>query len=364
MVETVYVHVGTPKSGTTYLQAVLAANKERLARHDGVLYPGESWEDQVLAARDVLGANPLGASADRAAGSWLRLVDEIKAWDARAAVISMEWLGSADPDQARQIVSSLAPADVEIVVTVRDLARTVPAAWQEFCQNGDTWTWEEFLRSITAEDPFATPAGKHFWTQQDLGRLLAIWTDLVPSDKVSVITLPPPGSPPLTLWSRFCTAIGVREPAGYDITGGGGNESLGLESAELMRRLNEASRQARLGGGIYDLTIKRALAKQILAQRKPQEGRLGLPAEFEGVVAARQQAQVAQLKASGARLVGELDDLLLPARAGGRQPADVTLEELFMVSLDAIIGLARLRQSELSGIDEQINELTEAAESA
>ena len=37
----VYLHIGAPKTGTTYLQEVLFTNRARLAEH-GVLYPGES----------------------------------------------------------------------------------------------------------------------------------------------------------------------------------------------------------------------------------------------------------------------------------------------------------------------------------
>ena len=65
---------------------------------------------------------------------------------------------------------------------LRDLARTIPAAWQEFMRNWETWTWEEFLGGISSENPRSTPAGNLFWLQQDLGRLLAIWRDVLPPE--------------------------------------------------------------------------------------------------------------------------------------------------------------------------------------
>ena len=46
MAERLFLHVGLPKSGTTYLQAVLAENKQRLRDRARVLYPGASWEDR------------------------------------------------------------------------------------------------------------------------------------------------------------------------------------------------------------------------------------------------------------------------------------------------------------------------------
>ena len=50
----VLLHVGLPKSGTSYLQKLLSANRERLRGH-GVLFPGADWSDQVVAVRDVRG---------------------------------------------------------------------------------------------------------------------------------------------------------------------------------------------------------------------------------------------------------------------------------------------------------------------
>jgi hypothetical protein len=75
-----FLHVGLPKSGTTYLQAVLAENKQRLRDRARVLYPGASWEDQVLAARDVLAADPHGVQDPKVRGAWGRLLDEVGEW--------------------------------------------------------------------------------------------------------------------------------------------------------------------------------------------------------------------------------------------------------------------------------------------
>ncbi|MGH3504754.1 MAG: hypothetical protein ACRDQA_28235, partial [Nocardioidaceae bacterium] len=299
MVETVYLHVGAPKSGTTYVQAVLAANKQRLRRSGGLLYPGASWTAQIKAARDILNANPFGA-APEVAGAWQQLVDEIHNFDGRAAVVSMEWLGSADTTQAAKMVDTLAPATVRVVITARDLNRTVPAAWQEFCQNWETWSWPEFLRSVTADDPLSTPAGRLFWTQQDLGRMLAIWGDLLPPSQLAVVTLPPSGAPQSELWSRFAAALEVEQPDAYDTTGGGTNESLGLESSELMRQVNSASRLARLPGPVYDDVLKQHLAKRVLTLRRPRERSLAVPAEYESWLMAKSQEQLAHVHASGA----------------------------------------------------------------
>ncbi len=341
MAKKVYLHVGLPKSGTTYLQAVLGENKERLKTRAGVLYPGERWSAQVLAARDVLSADPHGASNPATAGAWDRLVEEVAAWPGDA-VVSMEWLGSASPAQARRMVDSFAPAETHVVVTARDLGRTVPAAWQEFMQNWEQWTWPEFLEGITSENPRDNPPGKLFWTQQDLGRLLAIWGDVLPPERTHVVTLPAPGAPAGELWSRFASVIGV-DPGLFDASGSGSNESLGLESAELMRRLNDLTRLKRTDWPLYDEAFKHVLAKGTLAKRKNIESALGLPAEYEPWVRARSEEMKAAVKASGAQLVGDLSDLDPVFSKKHAQPEDVTDAALLEAALDGLVGLAQDR---------------------
>lgn len=186
----VFLHIGLPKSGTSYLQRLLTEHRSALQERAGLLFPGRSWDDQVMAVRDV---RDMGGG-DRVKAAWPRLVDEVHRWQGRT-VISMEWLCSAEPRVVRRIVADLEPATVQVVVTVRDLGRTLPAAWQEFVQNRSSWTWEEFLAGVTDPDLTATAPGRAFWSQQDAPRLVERWASVVTPDRVHVVTLPQPGAP-------------------------------------------------------------------------------------------------------------------------------------------------------------------------
>ena len=92
----VWLHIGTPKSGTTYLQDLMGRNRQQLAA-DGVLWPGEDWRDQVRAVRDVLDFFPNGVDNPAIRGWWATVRDRILAWDGPAAIMSMEWLVHARP---------------------------------------------------------------------------------------------------------------------------------------------------------------------------------------------------------------------------------------------------------------------------
>lgn len=357
MAKKVYLHVGLPKSGTSYLQAVFADNKDRLRQRSGLLYPGASWGDQVLAARDVLSANPHGGRDAGVSGAWQRLIDEVSGWDGNA-LISMEWLGSAEPPQVRRMVETLSPAQVEVVVTVRDLARTIPAAWQEFVQNWEQWSWQEFLSAITSENPRATPAGNLFWSQQDVGRLLAIWGDVLPTPQIHVVTVGRAGATAADLWFRFAEVMGI-DGTQFDTSGRGSNESLGMESTELMLRLNAVSRSRGIDWQTYNEMFKHALAKRGLSKRKHQETPLRLPADLKGWASARTAEQVNAIRASGATVVGHLDDLEPLFETAAPQAGEMDDAALLEAALEGLVALAKDRGEELVRLRGRISHLRE-----
>jgi hypothetical protein len=352
----VYLHVGLPKSGTSYLQAVFADNKRRLRNRAYVLYPGNSWSDQVLAARDALSANPHGARDPAVHGAWQRLVDEVTQWDGDS-LVSMEWLGSAEPAQARRMVETLAPAQVEILVTIRDIARTIPAAWQEFMQNWEQWSWPEFLSAVTSENPRGTPAGNLFWAQQDIGRLLAIWGDVLPAAQLHVVTVGQPGATAANLWLRVAQVLGI-DGSQFDASGRGSNESLGLESAELMLRLNRVSHTRGLEWPVYNEMFKHALAKRGLAKRRHRESRLRLPHALEPWALERTAEQVRAIEASGADVVGDLHDLE-PVFSGDADKAEIDNAAILDAALDGLVVLAKDRSEELTRLRDRIARLRE-----
>ena len=105
-------------------------NRGELAAQ-GVVLPGHHPQDHYRASQDLRGIPKLASDP---AGSWTGEW-EILARQAqqapRAAVISHELFSAADPEQAERAVRSLQPAEVHIVLTVRDMATLLPAEWQE-----------------------------------------------------------------------------------------------------------------------------------------------------------------------------------------------------------------------------------------
>ena len=99
----VFIHVGLPKTGTTFLQRSLAQARGAL-RQQGLLYPGKR-NDHFLPALDVLGWDFHGYEDPRRVGAWDALRYEISQWRG-SVLISHEILAAATPSQIDRIVEA------------------------------------------------------------------------------------------------------------------------------------------------------------------------------------------------------------------------------------------------------------------
>lgn len=334
MATRVVLHIGAMKSGTSFVQATLGANREALAEQ-GVLFPGTRWREQVHAVIDVLDQTRDGKKPAKSVGAWQRLVGEVAAWPG-TAVVSMEFLGPAKHADIEKIIGSFAPAEVHVVLTVRDLARNIPAMWQEETQNAATWTWEQYVDEIAQEGPLKKRAGRAFWRHQDTPAIARHWLDVVGREHFTLITLPPPGADRGLLWQRFCSVLGIDsascEPAERS------NPSLGAASALVMRALNEKLDELGLSKGKYNRYAKHALAKRGLATRKSQEPQIGFEAKW---VQRRSKQMIKEFKRLDMNVVGNLDELRpLPVR--GVDPADVSDREQLDAAIDGLAHLIRM----------------------
>ncbi len=97
----------------------------------------------------------------------------------------------------------------------------------------------------------------------------------LPAEQLHVVTVGQPGATAANLWLRVAEVMGVDGNL-FDASGRGSNESLGLESAELMLRLNQVSRARGLEWAVYNEMFKHALAKRALSKRRHRESRLRL----------------------------------------------------------------------------------------
>lgn len=337
----VFLHVGSPKTGTTFLQNVLWAQRD-LAREQGLLLPLERFHDHYLATLDVRGLVDEAIHPPRAAGSWQRLVDEALGWDG-TVLVSHELFAGATPDQAKAAVAALTDrAEVHVVVTARDLVRQISAEWQEHVKHRATAGFAEFVAGLRGD----AARNSWFWQVQDFAAVLERWGAGLPPERLHVVTVPQPGADPTVLWSRFATLLGL-DPDAFDTRLERSNTSLGLEQAELLRRVNLALGDRLPLPGPYPAVVKNVLAHRVL---EPRPGtRLALSRDDAAYAAAESRAIADRLRSMRVDVVGDLDELV-PAVVGGpgeeayaAPPAERLLEESVAALAEVLVALNERR---------------------
>jgi hypothetical protein len=327
MARRVYLHVGLPKTGTTFLQTTTWRNRA-LLRDQGLLYPGARRMDHYHAAQAVLGPSPerRGDGVD----AWNRIVAEVAAWD-RDALVSHEFLSMANRRQARRTVRAFAPAEVHVVVTVRDYVRQFPAVWQEALKMHTELSFDEFMEQVLA---FET-RGAWGWASQDIPGVLRRWSRAVPRERIHVVTVPPPGAPRNLLWDRWCEVLGI-DDAGFDRDVGFANESLGVEQAALLHRIKPHLTPPLTDGRVRHRWVRKYFGHQVLV---PQKGeRFGLRSAHAERLGELSAAAARWIARRGFPVTGDVRDLI-PAAAPTEypHPDDVTDSQMLDVAARAIV---------------------------
>ena len=336
----VYLHVGAPKTGTTYLQDRLSLNAASLRRH-GYRYPTGPHPDMFLAALDLLD-RPWGGMRPQAQGEWEALVRRVRR-SRGTVVISHEILAGAKPAEAARALDDLSFAEVHIVYSARDVARQVAAEWQEQLKHQRKVTFRTFLRQIRDTDQRSASskrATRWFWRVQGLPGVLERWGSGLPPAQVHVVTVPQPGASPGELWRRFCSALGI-DPAWAPIDSERRNPSIGTAESTLLRRLNARLKEAGLPSDQYRALVRQLVVHDTLAQR-PDMVPVTLPPRAHDWAEEVAQSWIDYAKGSGVDVVGDLEELR-PVRPAPDvewqdpdrpRPRDVTA-----ASLDALVAL-------------------------
>jgi hypothetical protein len=343
----VVVHVGAPKTGTSFVQDVLWLNRESLAGQ-GILYPAGRFDEHFLAALDLM-EMPWGGLESQAVGAWDRLAERIRAWSG-TAIVSHEILATASKQQVRRAFDSFGDAEVHVVLSARDLVRQIPAEWQENVKHRRTVTYGQFLDKIT--DPRRAGAlASWFWGVQEVPDVLDRWGATLPPSHVHLITVPKPGAPRDLLWQRFASVLGLDAAALAPETTRA-NPSLGVPETALVRRINERVNQGVLANEDYREFVRELLAHRTLSQRTGSP-RLGLPADVRGWAVELSETWIGLLADRGYDVVGSLDELRPDAPhddvafVDPEQPDEDAVAEAAMTSIVTLLEeAARLRKVE------------------
>lgn len=333
MAHRVYLHVGAPKTATTYLQGLLEANRAALA-DQGVLWPG-ARVDHFRMAMAVTGRTHEMPKPRQGEVAWRRVAEAAAEWPG-TVVVSNEMLSVATPEQATAALESFAPAELHLIYTARDPARTIPSEWQQSLRAGGTLGLDDYVAAIRSGSADAA----WFESMHGLEGVLHRWGSSLPTDHVHLVTLPATADP-AAVWHRFAAVVGF-DPAGCPAGSvERPNTSLDPVSAELLRLVN-----VRL---FTDVSDRRALIRWVRRTMvlspvlgRASSARIVLRGDDHAWAVERAVRMVAALQASGYDVSGDLADLV-PDREPptGVHPDGVDPGELAVAATEALAALLR-----------------------
>jgi hypothetical protein len=329
MTRRVYLHVGSPKSGTTYLQRVLRHDRDRLAAQ-GVLVAGRTHVELVHAGFVIREDARLQRLPERAHHAWDRIVEEVHAFPGESAIISYELMAGARQRQAAAALARFDGIETHVVITTRDLGRAVSSAWQErlkFALDVPLGRWQPPGES-------RGPRAEWGWRTMDPASVADRWGADLPPERVHVVTAPR-GGEPRQLWDRFAAACELGD-IDIDLAVAPANESLGAKAAEVLRMVNEQDLGPIRGAREQSRWLRDTLAHRVLAGLDDEP--MGITDEQLAEAEDRARSAVARIREAGWQVHGDLDDVVATRREG-RLPEEVPAEELLDVAVRTIVRL-------------------------
>ena len=338
MAEVVYLHVGAPKTGTTYLQDRLLANRHTLAQR-GISYPVGNAGDMFDPALDLIDRR-WGGHRELVRGEWDNLVARVRRVQG-TAVISHEILAGARSEQVERAMRDL-DGEVHVVYSARDIARQVPAEWQESVKHRYKRPFARFLRSVQGTERRDSPMW--FWRVQGLPDVFNRWALDLPPERVHLVTVPPSGAAPGKLWRRYCRAFGIDPRWAPEGGAARSNASLGIDEIAMLRELNLRLKKAGLDSESYRTLVRHVVTHHTLSGRKGMRP-VVLPPSARGWAQEIAEEWIEWVEGAGIDVVGDLDDLrpVFPDgddwqdadRGKPRRVADATKEALVAVVMEA-----------------------------
>ena len=238
MKKKVYLHVGFHKTGTTAIQEALFTHSDQL-RILGIDYAtkkGKANHREAWALSERYWGWKKRGGEQTSIVEWQKRVKNLKAQKIDS-VVSSEFFSEINDDQLNLMANDLKDFDVEIIFTIRPLAKLLGSSYQQYLKYGIKASYEEWLEDIfhNSEKPKFTPT---FWKRHRHEEVMSRWANAFGNQKIHLVVVDE--SEPDLLYDSFNKILKL--PAGTlkEVKGLGSNRSLNYPEIALLLAINKA----------------------------------------------------------------------------------------------------------------------------
>jgi hypothetical protein len=303
--DAVLLHIGPHKTGTTAVQTSLNAVRDSLPEH-GVRYLGtDRFREQAPLGLLGRAGRPGIRMPDRK--DWDILVTHVRKHRDERVVLSSERYCWALAPKIRTIVDAFGRDRVHVVITLRPIDRILPSQWQMSVQGGLTTTYQQWLETVFSTADPKPNLPRQFWRRHAHGALVQRWAKAVGTENVTAIVVDERDRTMLP--NAFASLLDLPEGLLVPVAAKS-NRSLTQGEVELVRRVNEAFISHQWSALEHAQLVRRGLSGN-LRNRQPDrdEARIVTPHWAIELAADRADTAITQIRASGVRVIGDLDNL-------------------------------------------------------
>jgi len=304
----IVIHPGFHKSGTPALQESFAANRKVLAEH-GIQYPnfGTMAHHRMAWALTQKPWGWLFRGGKRIPEKyWPLRVKEILSGKEATTVLSSEFFSELDGEKIRKVRSDLQGHDVEILFTLRPLAKLLPSTYQQYLKYGTVAEYKEWLHSVL-DSPGESKINPTFWKRHSHSKVIARWADIFGASKITVLIVNE--SEPTFLFDQINKYLGL--PANtLQAQATGSNRSLTMEEISLLLELNRRFPKER-SWDEYEIFIRTGYIRELtdFVPAAPDKAKLLTP-EWAVTKANEIGSEIKRdLAASKIKIIGDLESL-------------------------------------------------------
>lgn len=196
----VVIHVGLPKTGTTYLQRTF---HQAFARSDQAPldYPDVGFYNQQIALYEPLGRFLPWKVREVSSMSWQRLRAVLSKPGERPLLLSAEALSALDAEGVAEFRRLLGDRPVErIVITTRALHTLLPSHWQQNMKQGGRGDLGSYAQRILE----AVEAGRSPAQMFSFRETIRRWRTQFPDTRFSVLVMDGSHTQNLVCFARLC----------------------------------------------------------------------------------------------------------------------------------------------------------------